>query len=98
MTDLIDRNRLLKEISEVYDYVDEFVTRIIPNIIKNQTSVDAVDVVRCKDCKNAEFVFDSIGLIKKGLIFCAHLGCIKRIDFFCADGERKDDEHDVKAD
>lgn len=58
MDDLIARNRLLREIREVYEYeyptasgaFDDFVRRIIPNIICNQPTVDAVPVMRCIDC------------------------------------------------
>lgn len=51
--ELIDKGALIKEIREVYEYeyptasgaFDEFVTMIIPNIIRNQTAVDAESVV-----------------------------------------------------
>ena len=53
MDDLIDRNRLLKEIREVYEYefptasgdFDRFVKNILPNIICNQPAADAKPVV-----------------------------------------------------
>ena len=58
MDDLIARNRLLIEIREVYEYefptasgdFDRFVRKILPNIICNQPTVDAVPVMRCIDC------------------------------------------------
>ena len=57
---LIDRDSLKHQIIETYEYefptasgaFDEFVTKIIPNIINNAPTVDAVEVVRCKDCKH----------------------------------------------
>lgn len=50
---LIDADKLLKEIRETYEYefptasgaFDEFVTMILPSIIKNAPTVDAVPVV-----------------------------------------------------
>lgn len=47
--------------------------------------VDAIPLVRCKDCK---WSYDAIGGT-----FCSHgvcVDCVVDIDFFCADGERKD--------
>ena len=54
MDDLIARNRLLREIREVYEYefptasgdFDRFVRKILPNIICNQQTVDAIPVIR----------------------------------------------------
>lgn len=50
---LIDADKLANEIRETYEYefptasggFDEFVTKIIPNIIKNMETVDSVPVV-----------------------------------------------------
>ena len=47
-------------------------------------AVDAVPVVRCKDCKHS---YDSVG----GRC-CAHgvcVDCVVSDDFYCADGERR---------
>lgn len=57
--DLIDRDALQKEIYHAYEYeyptangaFDEFVNKILRNIINNAPTVDTVEVVRCKDCK-----------------------------------------------
>ena len=57
--DLIDREALYKEICRAYEYeyptasgaFDEFVSKILKNIIYNAPTVDAVEVVRCKDCE-----------------------------------------------
>ena len=51
---LIDRDSLKHQIIETYEYefptasgaFDEFVTKIIPNIINNAPTIDAVPVVR----------------------------------------------------
>ena len=54
--------------------------------ISEQPTVDAVQVVRCKDCQwfdaNVDY-YDS---------YCDKNGISVEEDFFCADGERKDGE------
>ena len=54
-------------------------------------SVDAVEVVRCKDCK--AFVRNSRVDTDRGDCYRYGIGClrIKKIDDFCSYGERKDD-------
>ena len=56
-------------------------------LIKKQPTVDAVPVVRCGECKKWNRYKDGI----KGL--CGHSDHVMptREDFYCADGERKDD-------
>ena len=51
--------------------------------------VDAVPVVRCKDCKNrmTELFND-----KKTMYYCPFVDRYTVNDWYCADGERKDDE------
>lgn len=54
--------------------------------IDNEETVDAVPVVRCKDCKFRAH--------------CRESGAFKAIppdDWFCADGERKDGEHNERV-
>ena len=48
---------------------------------------DIVEVVRCKDCKHHEDA-------GPGMVYCPDVGCCVREDFFCADGERRDDATD----
>lgn len=56
------------------------------HIVKDAPTVDAVQVVRCKDCQwfdaNDDY-YDS---------YCDKNGISVEEDFYCADGERKDDE------
>lgn len=58
--------------------------------IDEQPTVDAVPVVRCKDCKHCEYASNRIPTEQAWV--CYKLGIDVEQDWFCADGERKDDE------
>lgn len=82
MSRLIDADKLEKQEycgnERCFDYVDA-------EDIDNAPTVDAVPVVRCKDCKHS---WEDIG----GLT-CSHGVCVDCVvlgDFYCANGERKD--------
>ena len=52
-------------------------------------TVDAVEVVRCKDCEHS---YESIGYF-----ICSHgvcCECIVQPDFYCAEGKRRDEDDD----
>lgn len=95
---LIDADALREQISETYEYefptasggFDEFATKIIPNIINNAITIDAVPVVRgrweitdayphwmcCSVCHKA--VVRNIEVIERYEIptsFCPNCGC-----------------------
>lgn len=57
----------------------------IQKLIADTPTVDAVPVVRCKDCIYTRKLYGRL-VCKYGT--CS--GCILREDFFCANGERKD--------
>lgn len=57
----------------------------IQRLIADTPTVDAVPVVRCKDCIYTRKLYGRL-VCKYGT--CS--GCILREDFFCANGERKD--------
>lgn len=62
--------------------------RAIEQVIREQLSVDAVEVVRCKDCK-----FFDRGTDEDGKLFFKCLGWVyggTSEDDFCCHGERKD--------
>lgn len=83
MTDLIDRQALLKDIERYHLSDGKF-----QHWVEVQPSVDAVEVVRCKDCK----YFDS-GTDEDGKLFFKCLGWVyggTSEDDFCSHGERKD--------
>ena len=52
----------------------------LKKIIMQLPTVDAVEVVRCKDCKHYM------------TIHCTCDGCCISDDWYCADGERKDND------
>lgn len=81
MPRLIDADKLEKQEywgnERCFDYVDA-------EDIDNAPTVDAVPVVRCKDCKHS---WEDLG----GLT-CSHGVCVDCVvlgDFYCANGERK---------
>lgn len=81
MSRLIDADKLEKQEywgnERCFDYVDA-------EDIDNAPTVDAVPVVRCKDCKHS---WEDLG----GLT-CSHgvcVDCVVLVDFYCANGERK---------
>ena len=54
-------------------------------LIEKAPTVDAVEVVRCRDCIYTRKVY---GRLECKYGTCA--GCILHDDFFCANGERRD--------
>lgn len=100
MADLIDRNATLRQLLECYEYeyptasgaFDEFATRIVPNIIKNATTVNAVEVVRCKDCTHY-IEYEDWDRYRSESFKCHECDILHK-DFgecgFCSNGERKD--------
>lgn len=51
--------------------------------IKAIPAVDAVEVVRCKDCKEGDFPEEEGGVM---MYLCPRAGKRVRSEFFCADG------------
>lgn len=70
-----------------HDQITEIINRCIP-------TVDAVEVVRCKDCVHGNRVTtedgEQVEVCCNGFAFeCDHVGIAHSPDFFCAEGERK---------
>ena len=96
---LIDANALLEEIESVYDdhynqssyqFIHDFFRAMLRRIGRCPT-VDAVEVVRCKDCIHRQYVDfgDEIGAIGGcGLFGTPMMTC----DDFCSYGERREGE------
>lgn len=94
----IDADALKKRVSELI--VPDWTRTLIRSWLDSEPTVDAVPVVRCKDCKH-RVVNEHYG--KKGYFdlkaFCEldtgdifELGRdAEKDDWFCADGERRDD-------
>ena len=57
-------------------------------ILREAKTVDAVEVVRCKDCKFYYRMTAETGICK---LACRHLGN----DGFCSEGERKDSSNET---
>lgn len=87
---LIDADAFKAELHHM-DCIDKFGWVLIPitklNIVLEKYTVDAVEIVRCRDCihrfKNGENV----------VFNCCELNhnIVQADDWFCADGERRDD-------
>lgn len=91
MADYIDREELLKEKFSIglsfYEELDGVKPKyaVLEKDILNAPSVDAVKVVRCKDCKHRT--------LKKGQgYWCNRLSMFaSNGDFFCRWGEKKNE-------
>lgn len=83
---LIDADALMKRMATVYTDTDlRAHYNEIMRAIREQLTVDAVPVVRCKDCKwrKEEWKLD-------GNCWCGMFDRYTRETFFCADGDRRD--------
>ena len=90
--DLISRSALLEKTIGVVVYDEggwDCNVRAVPDyVVEKAPAVDAVAVVRCKDCKcnNAEKA------LRKGGIWCDYWGTDPDPDDFCKRGERRADD------
>ena len=71
--------------------MDRMFIKDIRQVVDEQPTVDAVPVVRCKDCVHKKCVNDSNG---EGLEYCGLMFCIITDNFYCGHGERKEKEND----
>lgn len=70
---------------------DGHIVSVWKNDIDNAPTVDAVPVVRCKDCKHSCHK----NVYGVDCTFCNYgvcLACEVEDDFFCAEGERREDD------
>ena len=82
---LIDADAVLRHKRKMSgaDFSGEFWDEaVLAYDIKNAPTVDAVEVVRCKDCIHSSDVLYRT--------YCGYLDCVVQPEFYCADGERKD--------
>ena len=76
---LIDANDLWSDIMMLPHNGDMISSEEVEQAIKDAPTVDAVEVVRCRDCKHYM------------TIHCTCDGCCISDDWYCADGERRTD-------
>ena len=98
----IDADYVLGKIGEYAMHPNEELVNnlaIAFDIVVDAPTIDAVEVVRCKDCKY--FEFDSWAKVNEIPIIVAHeickfwgsgCGCKTDSDGYCSFGERKEDE------
>ena len=86
MNDLISREALIEDIGKS---VEPFTVSMIYRHINNAPAVDAVPVVRCKDC--VYFGLDKENAdLDNWYHFCQNLSCgVKKMDY-CSFGERRE--------
>ena len=99
--DLIDRKIALEILKELHgeQVVSKYFTHeqcertrngilMAYNEIHSMPTVDAVEVVRCRDC-----LWANTNLFAKelGIVYCNNYGKRKKQDDFCSEGERRGD-------
>lgn len=89
---LIDANALHKEIEEIYDlnYGETLTDPYrFAELVEDAPTVEAVEVVRCKDCKGwcAEEIAKQYGVDR----YCTMTTIPTNADDFCSYGERRTD-------
>lgn len=89
MSRYIDADTLKKAVNgRSTHWLNDWSTLGVLAVIDEQPTVDAVQVVRCEECKHWE----------EESTFCLNKdGCYgseTTADWFCADGERKEGEHE----
>ena len=95
---LIDANEFYAQLEEIrMDYIEEdtqssdFAANVIETVqdeyLAKSTTVDAVEVVRCEQCKSNDRTDDDK---RRGIVWCKKICRYMKVDGFCSEGERKD--------
>lgn len=87
MKDLISRQKTIEEVHKYFDGLPIQGHYDMVQIIKNMPTIDAVPVVRCKDCKYSEHWYRD----KKRCFFWHEVGIGVFEDGFCSYGERREE-------
>lgn len=89
---LIDADALLDEVCEDLGE-GEVLYSIPPSYIDDAPTVDAVEVVRCKDCRFCRTFFPEkqIGKEARRVWYCDLYRCNRKADEYCSDGERREE-------
>ena len=82
---LIDADALKEEIWVRPIALKDFQKSIVQTVIDNASAIDAVSVVRCKECKYGKYEF----VDNKDWIYCKHHYDYWTADDFCSYGERE---------
>ena len=86
--DLIDRQELMTKLHRMPGFEktdsDKKMLYVEKSIIEQMPTVDAVEVVRCKDCKHISFV-------EGGLALCTLHYIGRAYEDYCSEGERRTD-------
>lgn len=86
---LIDADRLIDEFE---DTIGNPISRTRLKLqVQNQPTIDAVEVVRCKDCKHAEYDHEAKYDGRKWYLCRYAWGQFNSETHFCSYGERKTD-------
>lgn len=88
MSDLIRRQDAIDAVRGRFSMpVDNLIVEVIGNLPSAQPTVDAVAVVRCKECKHRFVDGENVRFN------CCELNHnkVQADDWFCADGKRKDE-------
>ena len=88
MSRLVDVDELKHELKWLEEY-DPPVYHDVVSTIDEMPSVDAVEVVRCRDCKWCEERQGRTGNVYN---LCVYLNTWVDEDHFCSCGERREDE------
>lgn len=97
MARLIDAKALEKQIKEIFEESNPYVMGIMLRWIRKQNTVDAVPVVRCKDCQNG--IWDEEEQMWECVLAVDLTGDLDTYsmfheyndgEHFCSYGERKD--------
>lgn len=96
MADLINRDDLMRKhtTSFLHNNSHNTVTelRVLLKLIHDAPTIDAIPIVRCKDCKHANH--DTKYLINLNLYYCVWHDEIHNPNWYCPDGEQKKGEQD----
>lgn len=93
---LIDADRLLGILEREQEQIKDIPTRVdglidaIMDVLSAPT-VDAVEVVRCKDCKHYGFTDNRIP--EEQVWWCYFWDDVRSHEAYCSDGERKDGDN-----
>lgn len=89
---LIDADEAYKVLTDYYHHGTEVQHNALKEAIERVPTVDAVEVVRCKDCRYYHVYLEGNGHTEKGYGACDWINDKSvREDHFCSWGERKED-------